>query len=133
MRSTPDPKYAADFMSNRIFRSDGDGSQWLCYDFLKLKVRLTHYTIKTHSTAALVGLNNPKDWVIEGSNDGKKWVELDRRKNNKDLNDFSAAKVFQVASSEPVSMIRLRQIGRNHKGSKDLVAEAFEVFGSLLE
>jgi hypothetical protein len=133
MWSTARPKNAANFKSDEIFRSDEHGTQWLCYDFHKLKVRLTHYTIKTHSASALTGCNNPQNWVIEGSNDEHKWVEFDRQENNQFLNSFSVVKVFRLASSEPVQMIRLRQTGPNHAGNNELVAEAFEVFGSLLE
>jgi hypothetical protein len=72
-------------------------------------------------------------WTLEGSRDGSEWIELDRRKNNTDLNSQGATATFPVSRSDEVQMIRLRQIGKNSSNSDYLTVSAIEVFGVLVE
>jgi hypothetical protein len=71
--------------------------------------------------------------VVEGSDDGATWTEIDGRENNSDLNDDLVVKTFTVAQSGRFRMIRLRQTGPNHCGDDYLVLSAFEVFGAVAE
>jgi hypothetical protein len=97
---------------------------WLCYDFIKRAVRPTHYSLCSGTL---------KSWVIEGSNTGKSWQELDRRENVDDLRDSAAVHVYPIAQPGPLQMIRVRQTGPNHIGDERLRIYAFEIFGSLFE
>jgi hypothetical protein len=73
-----------------------------------------------------------KNWVTEGSADGKSWSEIDRRENNTDLNSSSAIKTFDICKVDTFRMIQLRRIGVNHCGNDFLSFTAFELFGSLI-
>jgi hypothetical protein len=42
---------------------------WICYDFKKMMVKPTHYTIRSRHDAGR-GATHPKLWVIKGSVDG---------------------------------------------------------------
>ena len=42
------------------------------------------------------GDNNPKSWVVEVSNDGKNWEEIDRRENNESLKGCNFVFTFKV-------------------------------------
>jgi hypothetical protein len=71
--------------------------------------------------------------VIEGSNDGSSWVEVDRRSNTRDLDGSSLTKTFPVCRSAEFQMIQLRQIGKNSAGNDVLAFSCLEIFGSLTE
>jgi hypothetical protein len=124
------PERVADLESGENFYTKGEAANaWICYDFRHSSVRLTHYSIRSYR--AMTGFPHPRNWVIEGSNDGKTWVELDRREDNNDLNGNRLTMVFPVAHSEDVRMVRLRQHGPNHWQRYNLNIEAFELFGNL--
>jgi hypothetical protein len=69
--------------------------------------------------------------VVEGSDDGASWTEIDRREDNSDLNDEFAVKTFAVWRSGCFGMVRLRQTGLNHNGNDFLILSAFELFGAV--
>jgi hypothetical protein len=106
------------------FWSEDEPGQWLCYDFKSMKVRPTHYEV--------LGLDNnssnwrPESWVVEGSNDGKSWIEFDSR-------EKATLSTFSISRSETVRMIRFRQTGPNNGEKHSLVLSGFEVFGSLFD
>jgi hypothetical protein len=123
------PSKAVDLDNQRFFISGvNQPGQWLSYDFKKMRVTPTHYSIKTHK-----GPSYPKNWVIEGSEDGKSWIELGRRKDKRDLNGKLVTKTFPVARSEEVRFIRFLQTGKTHENDDCLYICAFEVFGFLKE
>jgi hypothetical protein len=94
-------------------------------DFKTVRIEPTHYTIKSAWRDYL------KSWVIEGSDDGASWTEIDRRENNSDLNHHHAVKTFAVSQSGSIGRIRLRQTGLNHSGINRWVLRAFELFGAV--
>jgi hypothetical protein len=124
-------KIAADLgNANSCFHSNNSPDQWLCYDFKNSRVALTHYSIRTCPG----GTNGShlKSWVIEISNDGSNWTEVDRRVNNNDLNGTSFIGTYSISGQVHESrFVRLRQIGKNHNGCDLLVVSAFELFGTL--
>jgi hypothetical protein len=124
------PKNLADLGTDSYFHSVNEPNQSVCYDFNEMKVRPTHYSVRMYPT----GRNSYhlKNWVIEGSTDGASWSEIDRREKNTDLNSSLAIKTFEVAKIATFRMIRLRQIGQNHRGDHYLIFTSFELFGSLI-
>jgi hypothetical protein len=76
------------------------------------------------------GRNISKSWVVEGSNDGESWIEIDRRDSDDHLpiwDDWHPT-TFLVSRHASVRLVRLRQIGPNHDGRHALVVSAFELF-----
>jgi hypothetical protein len=125
----------ADVPSDSRFESEDEPGQWICWDFHKLRIRPTHYTI----TGGYL-----KSWVVESSLDGEAWTEIDRRTDNRDLNDllrpasidFKAGcrtASFAFANSSECCFIRLTQTGKSHTEQHYLSIRAFEFFGTLLE
>jgi hypothetical protein len=127
------PYRAADLASDSHFESKDLPDSWICYDFKKMMVKPSSYTIRTWASNWGKGYQHPKSWVLEGSMDGQSWIELDTRAANDDLNDANITQTFSVSRSDEVQMIRLRLTGPNHHGSHELVITAFEIFGSLIE
>jgi hypothetical protein len=107
-------------------------NHWVCYDFRKMRIRPSHYSIRS-KVAGLTNGSNLKSWMIEISGPEGDWIEVDRHENNDDLNGGNRIKTFAIASAEMCHRIRLRQIGKNHLGGDQLVLSAFEIFGTLIE
>jgi hypothetical protein len=101
----------------------------ICGDFKVLRIESTHYTLRRSSKGP--NWSHLKISAVEDSDGHASWTEIDRRGNNSDLNDKSAVKMFGVARSGSFRRIRLRQTGRNHRGSNQLVLIAFEVFRAV--
>jgi hypothetical protein len=125
-----DAKNAANVDANTAFVSLNQPNQWICYDFKDKRITLSHYSIRSRFDG-FRGSNNPKDWVVEGSETGDDWIELDRQTNNEDLNSRNVAKAWELKSGPPLRYVRLRQIGRAHSRKHYLAISSFELFGSL--
>jgi hypothetical protein len=127
------PKNVADLTAtDTYFCSRNEPNQMLIYDFQRLRITSTHYSVRSRHDAG-VNCNHPKSWVIEVSDDGSDWFEIDRRENNNELNGRSLIHTFSVSTSKECRMIRLRQIGPTHYGEHYLQFSALEIFGSLHE
>jgi hypothetical protein len=100
-------------------------NSWVCYDFKERTIKPTHYSVSSNLYL--------RSWVIEGSNDGSRWIELDRRENYEEPMDFRAAKVFSLAAFDQIRMIRLRQVAPNYYGNDVLHFYSLEIFGSVFE
>jgi len=126
-----DPKHAADLQAPTYFGSANLPDQWLCYDFQKLRLTPSGYSIRSEAS----GQNwcHLKNWVIEGSDDGVEWAEIDRRVDDTKLNGGKAFAYYPIEQSGEYRMIRLRQIGPNHHGRNDLLLSALEIYGALVE
>jgi hypothetical protein len=131
--SDGDPKWAlknvADLTSetsDRAFLSKGEPGQWVCWDFREMRVRPTHYTIRTFSL---------KSWVVEGSLDGESWTEIDQQTNNQDFKDGTATASFAVSKTGECRFIRLTETGKTHPPfpGDSLLLCAVEFFGTLSE
>jgi hypothetical protein len=115
------PKNAADLMTDALFYSEAKKNQWICYDFGLMRVCITHYSIRSASGTA------PREWVTEGSTDGKTWFEMDRRRDDDPL----SVRTFQVSRGDPLRLFRFRQTGTNESGYHALALSSLEVFGTL--
>jgi hypothetical protein len=116
--------------SNNGFWSDDLPGQFLCYDFVKCKVSVTHYSIRSHSPANEA---HPRNWVVEGSDDGLRWTMLDSRRDDTHLNGGNKVWTYSVDQSTPFEMIRIRSTGVSQmRQIKCLGFVAFELFGTLL-
>jgi hypothetical protein len=128
-RSSIRPRNAVDLGRESHFFSSNGSNQWICYDFVGRRVRLTYYSI--HSSAQTGDLL--KSWEAQGSVNGQEWTALDRQAENNSLREIGAIRTFQVAVEREVRMVRLMQTGMNHVGTDSFAISGFELFGDLLE
>lgn len=128
-----EPKNVADLSEDTRFYSTDEENAWICYDFKDRMVIPESYSVRSFGYGP--GGCHLKSWVVEVSEDGVAWKEIDRRVDNNDLNDRYVTRHFQVAHvpDEPVQLVRLRQIGRSHWGEYRMSFTALEVFGTLFE
>lgn len=107
------------------YRSNNGPGQWLCLDFKQQKVALTGYAIRSGCL---------KTWILESSNDGKKWVCLSNVVDDQHLKgDFSIVKevAFRIAKCEASRFIRLRLTGKTHFDEHQLWLHALELLGKV--
>jgi hypothetical protein len=96
---------------NSYWISQNVPNSWICFDFKQNSVSLKNYTLKTNAGGP--GGYHLREWVIEGSNDGRNWELLDRR-NTEELNGLSFVKTFNCStenSSKFFRFLRLKQTG----------------------
>ena len=127
------PKNAVDLETDRFYQSRNKKDSWICYDFKYRRVIPTSYSVRTYGSGP--GHRHLKSWVIEVSDYGSSWKEIDRRDDNYDLNDAYASAHFKISNvpSEGVRFFRLKQTGENHFGDYEVVISSLEIFGSLIE
>lgn len=136
------PDYVTVLRDKRLFWvSAEEDCPWICYDFLQGRVRPTSYTLmsspRPHDGYHL------KSWVIEVSNDGNQWVEIDRQMNCDELNGPSATAHFDIPkdmSRGRFRYVRLTGAGPSHAPVESRLSNmhvfglaAFEIFGTLFE
>lgn len=141
-----DVSYILDPSAQYGFLSDKIKKTWITLDFRNRRVIPKSYTLRTNNEQ--VGGRHLRSWVLEVSNDGKNWHEVDRRKENDVLNSPNATANFTISQAPSGSFryIRLRQIGKNHKKigmnivsnvtdqeRKRVYIKAIEIFGTLCE
>jgi hypothetical protein len=116
------PFRAADLTSDTFFYTPDEPGQWICWDFGEMRVRPTHYTIRTCSL---------KSWVVECSLDGSSWMEIDRQTGNGNFkSDWNTAS-FTVSNPTESRLIRLTQTEKNNSDDNYLPLVAVEFFGIL--
>jgi hypothetical protein len=119
-----------DGQSQTFFHSVDQPNQWVCLDFKNMKIEPTHYSIETSREG-----NNDylllSDWLIEGSDDGATWIELDRHENDRQLSGPCQTVTFSVSQSSEIRFFRIRQIGLNRSGSNYLSFSRLEIFGKI--
>ena len=123
------PYVVANHHDENFYWSKNQPGNWIMFDFNTMTVALTNYTLKTYDAA--IGCHHFKSWVVEGSNNGEEWIELDRRENNYDLNKSFATKIFQCSTVKQCRWIKIRMTGPDHAGYDSIKINAVEFFGTL--
>ena len=115
----------------KIFATNNGSNSWIQFDFKERRVLLDSYTLKTMNWES----NNThlKSWIIEVSNDGENYIEIDRHENIDLLNGPLKTATFLVSCPTPQRFVRLRQIGPNWMGSNYLYINQVEFSGFLYE
>ena len=128
-----------DYKVENIIESDNENdfgtkdqtNSWIQFDFKETKVLVDCYTLKTFN--GFKNCAHLKNWIIEVSNDGQTYHEIDRHENCDLLNGNLKVVSFTVSYSTPQRFIRLRQIGRNWLDNDCLFINQIEFSGFLYE
>jgi hypothetical protein len=123
------PHNVADLQTDSYFYSQNATDRWMGYDFKDMRIAVTHYILRSNGDSA--GGRHLRSWVIEGSEDGGKWVEVDRRENDGSLNGSKSIGSFQVRNVIECRYVRIRPTGPNWQGNNHLYFQAFDLFGGL--
>jgi hypothetical protein len=122
---------AVDMADSTAFASGNSPHQWLCYDFKTSRIDPTVYSLRFFHSGWGAG-HCVRSWVIESSEDGATWTEIDRQNNNSQLKDGSVQS-FQMSNDQACCFIQIRQTGPTESGHNYLVVCSWEIFGSLFE
>ncbi|OHT04451.1 F5/8 type C domain containing protein [Tritrichomonas foetus] len=116
-----------------LFYSLDQPNQWICYQFNSAHFRLLKYQIQTNPWNK--NFNHIKSWVLETSNDGENWEEVDRQINSQALNGPKLHAEFDIKSSlaKFVPFIRLRNIDADYAGSHYLIINSVEFYGDFTD
>jgi hypothetical protein len=117
-------KNVANVSSSSFFVSKNEPSQWICWDFGRMRICPTHYTIRTKYL---------KSWVVASSVSGRTWTGIDRRDGNDFDMDLPRAASFTLSKPLEARFIRLTQTDKNHFPDDHLRLQALEFFGTLFE
>ena len=131
---TYSPNNVVELLTSSSFVSQDEENQWISLDFGDMKVVPSYYTLKSCD----VGYHafHPINWIVEGSETGEVWYELDKQQNNSvfvtgKLKNNAAS--FAVKKTMRVRYIRIKQIGKNCEDNNTLALAGIELYGTLLE
>ncbi|OHT08544.1 hypothetical protein TRFO_22880 [Tritrichomonas foetus] len=127
------PQNAVDLKNkNSYFQTRNELNGWICYDFKEKKINPTHYSIRSRHDNDEGGWHL-QTWIIEGSNEEGKWIELDSRQNEKSLDFRNAENTFEITKhlNEYFQKLRLRITGMETACEYYLTISALEYFGRL--
>ncbi|KAK8842759.1 hypothetical protein M9Y10_025623 [Tritrichomonas musculus] len=124
-----EPKYLLDYNYNHSYKPKQTDA-WVCFNFKNKKVKLTNYSIRSN----INGQNGHhlKSWVIETSNDGKVWNQIDQRVNCPTLNGSLAVGTFDVKDNDYSQYVRIHQTDKPWGGDA-LFFYYIEFYGYLIE
>lgn len=95
------PKNLLDFNASNYYCGSIKYDVWICFDFKKMKVKLSNYSILTISSQySKLGTHHLKSWVIEISNDKKNWTVINEHSNCERLNCYNTNGTFDVKSND---------------------------------
>jgi hypothetical protein len=104
---------------------------WVQFDFKKNVVALSGYSLQS----AEVDFHHPVSWIVEGSNNGTQWTEINSQAT--DVLRGRRREATFICAAEVCGMywrfIRLRQVGRDSDGQYFLYLSRIEFYGNLRE
>ena len=117
--------------NNEFFVTKDEANSYIRFHFKEGKILFDSYTLKTyHGSKNYAHL---KSWILEVSNDGKNYQEVDRHENCDLLNGPLRKSTFKVSISTPQRFVRLTQIGPNWLNNNCLILNQIEFSGFLYE
>jgi hypothetical protein len=121
-------------------------STWVSIDFGTRRIVVTDYAVRSRAEAMRIGGANdlrfgfasstlvqlcPRGWVLEGSEDGTQWFEIDRSEGLKPIVTVVRLPPGKSAAMPPCRIIRFTNTGKVQE-SHEFVLEAIEFFGAIV-
>ena len=102
IHSSYHPKHLVDYNKKNYYHSKNIENSFVCFDFKEKSIQLNSYSIRSHNSGKNCG--NLRNWVLEVSNDGNHWIEVDRHLNDDALNGPKISSNFDVKNQKYTSM-----------------------------
>lgn len=95
-----------------VFFAPQQGQQdfWLCFDFKEKRIQVSSYTI---SNTQYLDVSRIRNWVIEISNDGKNWSQIDKKSDCHSLEKRSQLANFTIESPIFAMMVNVGLLKQN--------------------
>ena len=110
------------------FFTEFNKNSWFCIEFKNYKIKPTNYTIRSGCDS-----DNPKSFVLEGSNDKKEWKILDEQKEIDYLKGELSFHTFTIQQTkrQAFKYFRIRITGKNWSNQSRLQFNSIEFFGEI--
>lgn len=123
--------------ANYFCTCDENGlNAFVTYNFKNMKVHPTQYLIRTRHDGDKTH-HHPKNWVIEGSNEGSNWKVISEEKNVDLFLYRGTTQIFDIKVplkfDEKFQYLRLRQTEKNVTNDYFLCLSFLEYFGYIYE
>lgn len=82
---------------------------WVLFDFKNCEIQISKYSLKSSNFS--IDYGHLKNWVIEVSNNAKKWIVIDEHSNCSDLNGPNIIKTYEVKKNNFYRYCRFRNTG----------------------
>ena len=118
------------------FSTQNEKNSWISFEFKKHTINPSYYTLKSIDVSP--NDRHPKNWVIEGSLDGKEWEKLDEKNDCMLLNGNNRVHTFQISkpnedeSKNYYKYLRFHQTGPNCLGDYYIYICTIEFYGELI-
>jgi hypothetical protein len=109
-------------------RNEPNSSVWFDFRGTNRKLRLWKYELQTWNRE----IGHLVQWVVEGSDDGTGWEELDKRVAVNQLTNRGNRCCFRCKIEKEFGLIRIRQTGPNSSGMHMLNLTGVEFYGELV-
>lgn len=127
--SSDQPKNLLDFNCENYYQAKSKNDSWICFNFKNKRIKITSYSIKSHVSSSQYHL---KSWILEVSNDGQNWINIDEHQNCEALNGSGNVGTFNVKSYGFTQYVRLHQTDTPW-GGHNLWFHYLEFYGYLKE
>lgn len=124
------PKNAVDYERNNIYHSKNQCDSYIVIDFKDKSIQVSGYLIQSANEDSV----HLKNWVIEVSENGRNWIEIDRQTNHSKLNGFNNKKLFYIKKPHRkfYKFLRLRETGESW--NQNYIGFTFiELYGKIQE
>ena len=119
--------------TNNCYYTNSESNPSICFEFKKHRIMPTNYTIRAHNSSS--GNRHPKSWIIEGSEDNKKWIKIDERIDCSFLNGAKRVHTFHIKNEEEkeFKFIRIKHINNTWDNSNNAIyISSIEFYGNLI-
>ena len=105
------PKNLVDYKNTNFYLSNEEPGAFVCFEFKDRGIQLSSYSIGSGSDGP--NHSHLRNWVVEVSNDGKKYEEVDCHSDYSELNGSNIIRTFDVKKTNGkfYRLIRLRSTG----------------------
>ena len=122
------PKSVLDQTSSS-WRCSDTNYHWILLHLLKHRLSLSRYSFWQWSGSNGIKM---RSWLLEGSNDGSSWTQIDQQNEPTDI-CVSNSKHSFVSLSDYFSFIRLTKFGTSCDNGSDTRFYSLDFFGTLIE
>ena len=133
------PKNSVDYDNSTFYASVNDSTlAHICFDFKDNRIQLSNYSIKSYNRSQ--NYEHLRSWVVEVSNDGEEFKEIDSHSDDPTLNNSNSVGTFNISkgSNKFYRYIRIRQTnyswyGYPNNNNHQYYIQFIEFFGKLKE
>lgn len=111
---------------NSEFWTTQVANSWVRFQILTGKLKCNYYSLRTRGTNPDY---YPRNWILQGSNDGSTWIDLDAQVNNTTLSAPGQWLSLPVSTNDSYSYFRLLQNGLNSSNSHYFCLGEIELYG----